>query len=122
MNITRDGILITCFRDIFANLYEINEKEYKIIQTIKPYSFLMNIIAKYSGSFSIQKFIELKNGDLVFSVCSYWLSFYWKKKNSKKYSYFDKHKKPLLKQQYITDLVELDNDEYIISFQYDKMI
>ena len=48
MNITRDGLLITCLGGIFANLYEINGKEYKIIQAIKPYSFLMNIIAKYN--------------------------------------------------------------------------
>jgi len=122
MNVTRDGMLITCLGGIFVNLYEINGKEYKIIQTIKPYSFLMNIIAKYNGSFSIQKFIELKNGDLVFFAWCYGLSFYRKKKNSKKYSYFDKYKEPFLKQKNITDLVELDNDEYVISFQYEKII
>ena len=98
MNITRDGILIACLGGIFAKLYEINGKEYKIIQTIKPYSFLMNILAKYN-SFILTKFIELKNEDLVFFVRSYGLSFYRKKKNSKKYSYFDKYKEPLSKKK-----------------------
>jgi hypothetical protein len=122
MNVTRDGLLITCLGGIFVNLYEINGKEYKNIQIIKPYSFLMNIIAKYNGSFSILKFIELKNGDLVFFAWCYGISFYRKKKNSKKYSYFDKYKEPLIKEKHITDLVELDNNEYIIAFKYDKII
>ena len=65
INVTRDGLLIICLRT-FVNLYEINGKDYKNIQIIKPYSFLMNIIAKYHGFFSIEKLIELKNGDLVF--------------------------------------------------------
>ena len=85
MNVTRDGLLITCLSGIFVNVYEINGKEYKNIQTIKPYNFLMNIIGKYYDRFSIQKFIELKNGDLVLFAWSYGISFYRKKKNSKKY-------------------------------------
>ena len=55
MNVTRDGILIACLGTIFANLYEINGKEYKNIQTIKPYSFLMNMLSKYNSCLSIQK-------------------------------------------------------------------
>ena len=119
MNVTRDGILITCLGANFANFYEINGKEYKIIQTIKPYSFLMNILAKYNSWLSIQKFIELKNGDLAFFAWHHGISFYRKKKNSKTYSCFDKYKEPLIKENHMTDLVELDNDEYIISFKYE---
>ena len=122
MNITRDGILITCLGANFVNLYEINGKEYKNIQIIKPYSFLMNMLAKYNSWLSIQKFIELENGDLAFFVWYHGISFYRKKKNSKTYSYFDKYKEPLIKEKHMTDLVELDNNEYIIAFKYDKMI
>ena len=35
MNITRDGIIITCLRGAYLNLYEIIGKKYKKIQTIK---------------------------------------------------------------------------------------
>ena len=122
INITREGILITCLGANFANFYEINGKEYKIIQTIKPYSFLMNILAKYNSWLSIQKFIELKNGDLAFFAWHHGISFYRKKKNSKTYSCFDKYKEPLIKEKHMTDLVELDNNEYIISFGYDDKI
>ena len=122
MNVTRDGILITCLGANFANFYEINGKEYKNIQTIKPYGFLMNMLAKYNSWLSIQKFIELKNGDLVFFAWYHGISFYRKKKNSKTYSCFDKYKEPLIKKKHMTDLVELDNNEYIISFKYDDMI
>ena len=122
MNVTRDGLLITCLKGTFVNLYEIKGKDYKNIQTIKPYSFLMNIIAKYNGTYSIRKFIELKNGDLVFFAWCYGISFFRKEKNSKKYSYFDEYKEPLIKEKHITDLVELDNNEYIIAFKYDKII
>ena len=68
MNINKSGILITCLRGTFLNLYEIKGKNYKNIQTIKPYSLLSDIIGKFDDSFSIQKFIELKNGDIVILV------------------------------------------------------
>ena len=50
------------------NLYEIKGKKYKNIQTIKPYTLFMDIIGIFDDSFSIQKFIELKNGDIAILV------------------------------------------------------
>ena len=108
MNITKDGILITCLEGTFLNLYEINGKKYKNIQTIKPYSLIMDIIGKFDDSFSIQKFVELKNGDSVFLVWGYAISFYRKKKRSKKYSYLTKYTEKN-RNENITDLIELDN-------------
>ena len=60
MNINKDGILITCLSGTFLNLYEIKGKEYKNIQTIKPYTLFLDIIGIFDDSFSIKKFIELK--------------------------------------------------------------
>ena len=57
INITKEGILIICLYTTFFNLYKIKEKEYEIIQTIKPYSLLMEIQAKFEDCFSIRKFI-----------------------------------------------------------------
>ena len=68
MNINKDGILITCLSGTYLNLYEIKGKNYKNIQTIKPYSLLIDIIGIFDSSFSIQKFIELKNGDIAILV------------------------------------------------------
>ena len=90
MNINKDGILITCMNGTFLNLYEIKGKRYNNIQTIRPYSLKINIIGLFTGPYSIQKYIELKNGDIAILVWAYALSFYKKKKNSKKYSFFDK--------------------------------
>ena len=121
MNITKDGILITCLEGTFLNLYEINGKKYKNIQTIKPYSLIIDIIGKFDNSFSILKFVELKNGDLVFLVWGYAISFYRKKKRSKKYSYITKYTEKN-RDENITDLIELDNNQYIICFQFEHMI
>ena len=121
MNVTKDGILITCLSGTYLNLYEINGKKYKNIQTIKPYTFIIDIIGKFDDSFSILKFNELKNGDLVIFIWGYAISFYKKKKKSKKYSYYDKYKEPKLNEN-ITDLIELDNKEFIICFKYEHMI
>ena len=120
MNINKDGILITCLRGIYLNLYEINGKNYKNIQTIKPYSLIIDIIGKFDDSFSIQKFFELKNGDLAILVWGYAISFYKKKKKSKKYSYLNQYKEK--EEERITDLIELDNNQYIIALKYKKEI
>ena len=118
MNINKDGILITCLSGTFLNLYEIKGKKYKNIQTIKPYTLFMDIIGIFDDSFSIQKFIELKNGDIAILVLGYAISFYKKEKN-KKYSYLTKFTE---KEGNITDLIELDNKEYIISYKYNDKI
>ena len=102
----------------FLNLYEIKGKKYKNIQTIKPYTLFMDIIGIFDDSFSIQKFIELKNGDIAILVWGYAISFYKKEKN-KKYSYLTKFTE---KEGNITDLIELDNKEYIISYKYNDKI
>ena len=91
MNINKDGILITCSGGTYLNLYEIKGKKYKNIQTIRPYTLLDDIIGMFDDSFSIQKFIELKNGDIAILVWAYAICFYQKKKNSKKYSYSNKY-------------------------------
>ena len=119
MNINKDGILITCSGGTYLNLYEIKGKKYKNIQTIKPYTLLNEIIGIFDDSFSIQKFIELKNGDIAILVWGYAICFYQKKKNSKKYSYLNKY---LEKTQNYTDLCELDNNQYCISLKYSKKV
>ena len=83
MNINKDGILIVCLDGTYLNLYEIKGKKYHNIQTIRPYSLKIDIIGIFDGSYSIQKYIELKNGDIAILVWAYALSFYKKKKNSK---------------------------------------
>ena len=120
MDINKEGILITCLAGTFMNLYEIKGKRYSNIQTIKPYSLLDDIIGKFDDSFSIQKFIELKNGDIAILVWGYALSFYKKKKKSKKYSYLNKFKEE--RNENITDLCELDDKQYCIAFEYEKLI
>ena len=120
MNINKDEILITCLSGTYLNLYEIKGKRYSNIQTIKPYSLFDDIIGIFDGSFSIQKFIELKNGDIAILVWGYALSFYKKKKNSKKYSYLNKFKEE--RDENITDLCELDEKQYCLSFKYKKLI
>ena len=120
MNINKDEILITCLSGTYLNLYEIKGKRYTNIQTIKPYSLFDDIIGIFDGSFSIQKFIELKNGDIAILVWGYALSFYKKKKNSKKYSYLNKFKEE--RDENITDLCELDEKQYCLSFKYKKLI
>ena len=117
MNINKDGILITCLSGTYLNLYEIKGKNYKNIQTIKPYSLFLDIIGKFDGSFSIKKFIELKNGDIAILVWAYAISFYKKKK--KKYSYLTKFPES---GERITDLIELDNKQYIIAYKYEDKI
>ena len=121
MNITKDGILIICLDGTFLNLYEINGKKYKNIQTIRPYTLIDDIIGKFGSSYCILKFRELKNGDLVFLVWGYALCFYRKKKKSKKYSYLQKYTEKNINEN-ITDLIELNNNQYIICFQYHKMV
>ena len=120
MNITKDGILITCLNATYLNLYEIKGKTYSIIQTIIPYTFFHNIIGKMTDLFIIQKFIELKNGDIVFLLWQYALCFYRKKENSKEYSYINKFKQKF--NENITDLCELDDKQYCLSFKYEHLI
>ena len=90
MNINKDGILITCSCGTYVNLYEFKGKKYTNIQTIRPYSLKIDIIGIFDDSFSIQKFIELKNGDIAILVWAYAICFYQKKKKSKKYSFLNK--------------------------------
>jgi hypothetical protein len=116
MNVKKDGILITCLSGTFLNLYEIKSKEYKIIQTIKPCGFFIDVIGKISDSFSIQKFIELKNGDIAILVWGYALSFYKKDKKTQKYSYLNKHS------ENVTDLCEIDDNKYCISLVFNGVI
>ena len=120
MNINKDGILILCLSDTFINLYEIKGKKYKIIQVIKPYSLFYDIIGKFDHSFSILKFIELKNGDIAFLVWAYAICFYKKKKNSKKYSYLNKFSEK--RDENTTDICEINNHQYCISLRYNKSI
>jgi len=120
MNINEDGILINCLNNTYLNLYEIKGKRYNNFQTIKPYSLLYDIISKFDQSFSIQKFIELKNGDIAILVWGYSLSFYKKKKKSKKYSYSNQLKEK--RGENITDLCELDDKQYCLAFKYNDLI
>ena len=120
MNINKDGILITCMIGTYVNLYEIKGKKYSNIQTIRPYPLKIDIIGIFEGSYSIQKFIELKNGDIAILVWAYALSFYQKKKKSKKYSFLDKLKEE--RNENITDVLELDDKQYCLSFQYKKLL
>ena len=83
MNVNKDGILITCSGGTYVNLYEFKGKKYKNIQTIRPYSLKDDIIGIFDDSYSIQKFIELKNGDIAILVWGYAICFYHKKKNKK---------------------------------------
>ena len=121
MNVTKEGLLITCLQGTNINLYEIQNKKYKNIQTIRPYSLLGDFIALFDYQYSIQKFVELKNGKLVFLVYQYGISFYEKKKNSKKYSYLNKFE-ILEIDQNATDLVELEDNEYCVYFYTEKKI
>ena len=120
MNVTKDGILITCMDGTYLNLYEIKNKNYKNIQTIRPYSLFHDIIGMFDDSHSIQKFIELKNGNLAILVWGYAICFYKKKKNSKKYSYLNKFDTKINESS--TDLVELDDNQYCVSFCYRNLI
>jgi hypothetical protein len=120
ININKDGILIACLDGTYLNLYEIKGKIYNNIQTIKPYNLLIDIVGKFDDSFSIQKFIELKNGDIAILVWAYALSFYKKKKNSKKYSFLNKFNEE--GDERITDLCELDDNQYCIIFKYNNLI
>ena len=120
MNVNKDGILITCLEGTFLNLYEIKGKNYKNIQTIKPYNLIDDIIGIFDNSLSIQKFIELKNGDIAILVWGYAISFYKKKKKSKKYSYLNKFKEK--ENENTTDLCELDNKQYCITLEFSRMI
>ena len=116
MNVNKDGILICCLAGTFINLYEIKGKNYKIFQTIKPYSFLINIIGKFDDSFSIQKFIEIKNGNIALLVWGYALCFYEKNKKSLKYSYLNKYS------ENVTDLCEIDNNQYCIALKFNNLL
>ena len=119
MNINKDGTLITCLYRTYLHLYEINGNEYNIIQTIKPYDLISDVIGKFDNSFQTQKFIELKNGNIAFLVWAYAVSFYKKKKKSKKYSYLNKYKE---KDEGVTDLIELDNNEFCLFLTFEKKI
>lgn len=120
ININKDGILIVCLDGTYLNLYEIKGKKYHNIQTIRPYSLKIDIIGIFDGSFTILKYIELKNGDIAILVWAYALSFYQKKKNSKKYSFLNKFKEE--RDENITDLCELDDNQYCLSFKFKKLI
>ena len=120
ININKDGILIVCLDGTYLNLYEIKGKKYHNIQTIRPYSLKNDIIGIFNGSLTILKYIELKNGDIAILVWSYALSFYQKKKNSKKYSFINKFKEE--RDENITDLCELDDNQYCLSFKFIKLI
>ena len=113
MNINRDGILITCMRGTYLNLYEIKGKRYSNIQTIRPYSLKFDIIGIFDGSYYIKKFIELKNGDIAILDRGYTISFY--KKKSKKYSYLNQYKEDEEGLKIITDLCELDDNQYCLN-------
>jgi len=121
MNVTKDGILITCLVGTNINLYEIQNKKYKNIQTIRPYSLLGDFISLFDANYSIQKFVELKNGKLVFLVWQYGICFYEKKKNSKKYSYLNKFEILEINQN-ANELVELEDNEYCVGFSSEKSI
>ena len=116
MNVNKDGILICCLAGTFINLYEIKGKNYKIFQTIKPYSFLINIIGKFDDSFSIQKYIELKNGNIALLVWGYAICFYEKNKKSNKYSYLNKYSENVI------DLCEIDNNKYCIALKFNDLL
>ena len=120
INVNKDGILISCLNGTYINLYEIKGKKYKHIQTIRPYPLKIDIIGIFNGSFTILKYIELKNGDLAILAWAYALCFYKKNKNSKKYSSLNKFNET--PGENITDLCELDDKEYCISFKYSHLI
>ena len=116
MNINKDGILIVCLAGTFLNLYEIKGKSYKIFQTIKPYSLLINFIGKFDNSFSIKKFVELKNGNLAILVWGYALSFYEKNKSNNKYSYLNKYSENVL------DVCQLENNQYCMALEFRNLL
>ena len=120
MNVNKGGILISCSNGTYVNLYEIKGKKYKIIQTIKPYSLLIDVIGKFDDSFSIQKFIELKNGDIAILVWGKAVSFYTKKKNSQKYSYLNKYRE--IDDDRITDLCEIEKNKYCVTLKFKYQI
>jgi len=120
ININKDGILITCLYGTHLHLYEIKGKRYTIIQTIKPYNFILNIIGKFSDLCIIQKYIELKNGNIAILVWAYGLCFYRKKENSKEYSFLNKFNDKF--NENVTDLCELDNNQYCLFFKYEGFI
>ena len=120
MNINRDGILITCMRGTYLNLYEIKGKRYSNIQTIRPYSLKIDIIGIFDGSYYIKKFIELKIGDIAILDRGYTISFY--KKKSKKYSYLNQYKEDEEGLKIITDLCELDDNQYCLNDHCGKLI
>ena len=121
MNVNKDGILITCSGGTYVNLYEFKGKKYTNIQTIRPYSLKDDSIGIFDDSYSIQKFIELKNGDIAILVWAYAICFYQKKKNRKKYSFLNKfiYEDP---NSSVTDLLELDNQQYCIAYKYRHLI
>ena len=81
----------------------------------------MEIQAKFEDCFSIRKFIELKNGDLAVIVWRFGISFYTKKKKKKsKYSLLKKYREN--KDVIISDLIELDNNKFIISLKEHEKI
>ena len=120
MNVTKDGILIACMNGTYLNLYEIKDKKYKNIQTIRPYNLFIDFIGIFDDTYSIQKFIELKNGNLAICVWQYGICFYEKKKGSKKYSYVNQFRTKI--NNSATDLVELDDNQYCVSFRFEQLI
>ena len=120
MNVTKDGILIACMNGTYLNLYEIKDKKYKNIQTIRPYNLFIDFIGIFDDTYSIQKFIELKNGNLAICVWQYGICFYEKKKGSKKYSYVNQFRTKI--NNSATDLVELDDNQYCVNFRFEQLI
>ena len=120
MNITKNGILITCLDSTYLNLYEIKGKKYKNIQTIRPYPLKIDFLKIFNNIFSISKFIELKNGDIAILPWLYAICFYTKTKKNKNYSFLNKFN--LKPGESVTDLIELDNNQYIITFQHDNVL
>ena len=53
MNINKDGILIACLSSTYLNLYEIKNKNYKNIQTIRPYSLIYDDMSILNDSYAI---------------------------------------------------------------------
>ena len=120
MNITKNGILITCLDSTYLNLYEIKGKKYNNIQTIRPYPLKIDFLKIFNNTFSITKFTELKNGDIAILAWKYAICFYTKTKKNKNYLFLNKFSpKP---GESATDLIELDNNQYIISFRHDNML
>ena len=119
ININRDGILITCLQ-ADANLYKIKGKQYQIIQTLKPYNFLLNIIGRIDRAYSITKFLELKNGYLVFFPYHYGISF--QKKNTKNNKYSNIYRHNHKGEGYLCDVCDIGNNQFAFADKYNNIL